>query len=525
MIYGKESPAELNIRRVALSEIQEGDYFFLSSDGIMEQVDQRDLATILRTGQAPEFLVPEIENLCKGLTQDDFSCVLIQVDRVKEGSSFAPVSNESLKETVPSTSVEEPIPAAAGAATAESVDPEPEAVPAVMKEGEEPARSIFSTRVFYMVLGACAVLALIGVTLEGIGIGGNKEKNYDLYVQNGKDLMDAGEYSRAVSVLDSAVTFAPDKATQIRATELKKTAVQKLETFNLMAKMSFEELVEAGKNKFMQNEWSEAIAYFEQAQVVAQQDSIDLPEDFRENLIQSYFKFAQLYDQGESANLAKSLELYQKGLNVEATEDIKRDIDYQNALNRVAELSNELNAPEDDGLLADNSGSESMNDPFDESPETPGPAINPNPIPANDVEPSTPSTGKVRSASTSSQKQHLRDGKALFERAKQNNSRSLYSESIEKFENAGSGIDGIGAYLLSVMHHEGRGGTKNEDKALEYASLSARKGYSQGHFYYAHLLLLREKRGDTITALESLKIAAQDDHIPAINRLNKMGMY
>ncbi len=535
IIYGKESPADLNIRRIPLSEVQEGDYFFLSSDGIMEQVDQRVLATILRTGQSPEFLVTEIENLSKGLTQDDFSCILVQIDRVKDGASFAPISQPNPVESLAIESpvveeqtaqvIEEPSPVLAQeeGSVSEIKEEESEELDPELKEGYVPAHSPFATQMFYMVLGACALLALIGVTLEGLGVGSKAGKNYDLYVENGKELIDAKDFDRAVEVLDSAVNFAPDMATKIRATELKKTAVQKMEAFNLMNSMSYDDLIQAGSNKFMQNEWGEAIEYYTRAQELALRDSLEFRNDARENLILAYFKYAELYDQGESADPKRSLELYREGLAIVPTDDIKRDPTYQRAMNRVAELSNSIDTG-NDGQLADNS---SQKDPFQdvspESPESPNnTTIDPNPT--NRV--SDNSTGKVeRSSNKGSRNQHLIEGKAFFTSAKTNNSKSKYRESISALENAGSSLDGIGAYLLSVMYHEGRGGTKNEDKALKYAQTSAQKGYSQGHFYYAHLLLLRERRGDTLTALKSLRIAAQDEHLPAINRLNKMGLF
>ena len=528
IIYGKESPAELNVRRIPITEIQEGDYFFISSDGIMEQVNQSILATILHSGQSPEFLVTEIQNLSKGLTQDDFSCILIQVDHLKSGSGFTAPKPEKEPATVKSETNSAAV-ISESAPIAEETSPEVvEDLPVPEAEGEV-APNPFATKAFYLVLGACALLALIGVTLEGLGIGRvSPQKSFENYVESGQNLMDSGEFDAARQVLDTAITLAPDKATEIRITEMRNTAERRFQQFDQMSKMDLPQLKDIGDNLFKQSQWSEAIQYYERAREVAQLQGLEIPEDTRENLIQAYFNWASLYDEGENNNPARALELYQKGLAMEPTEDLERDIAWKNAQNRVAILSKEVDAlPEPDGQLADNSNPQTdpFEDPNPSTTERPSLPSNPNPSISIPDDNSNSKVSRSDLGGSSEQRKSLADGKALFEKAKLSNSRSQYQSSIQHLEDAGGSLDGIGAYLLSVMYHEGRAGNKNENKALNYAKTSALKGYSQGHFYYAHLLLLREKRGDTLTAIQSLRIAAEKDHLESINRLNKMGLY
>ncbi|MEM6634064.1 MAG: protein phosphatase 2C domain-containing protein, partial [Bacteroidota bacterium] len=257
IIYGKESPAELNIRRISISEIQEGDYFFISSDGIMEQVNQSILATILHSGQSPEFLVTEIQNLSKGLTQDDFSCILIQVDRVSAGTGFTAPSKEKAPAAAPTPTVVPAVEAPSSSPSlSEKTSPEPAedppstTTPAEQQPEEELAHSPFATRAFYMVLGACALLALIGVTLEGLGIGRVVPRaSFENYVQKGEDFMQKGEdfidarqFDAARQVLDSAITIAPDKASEIRITNLRNKAEQRFNQIEQMAQMGIPQL-------------------------------------------------------------------------------------------------------------------------------------------------------------------------------------------------------------------------------------------------------------------------------------------
>ena len=84
-------------------------------------------------------------------------------------------------------------------------------------------------------------------------------------------------------------------------------------------------------------------------------------------------------------------------------------------------------------------------------------------------------------------------------------------------------LDGSGAYLLATIYHEGKGGVKDEEKALRYAQLAARKGWASGQYYYGHLLLLRQFPRDTITAVQSIRQAADKNYPAAGNRLLEFG--
>ena len=528
IIVGKEKRAELNVRTIPSSELQEGDYIFVSTDGIMEQVDQRVLATILRTNQSPEFLVTEVENLSKGLTQDDFSCFLIQIDRVHAGGSkpFTPK-----KEAFSSATAQPIAPVSESSESAPIPENPPQEAHQAIESEEVPeaepmnTQSPMATKALYLVLAGCALMALIGGTLESLGIG-KPSKPFDAYVDSGRQYISQGDYDAAIQTLDSALLEAPDEARKIQVMALRNEALG----FSQMDQMDLSQLKEQGDRHFQEDQWNTAITYYKKAMEVAARDSLIVPPDLQENLILAYLYFAELYDKGENNNPERSLEYYQQGLALEASDEIRNSTVYQDALNRVKVLLAQIESGETgEDQLADNSQPPSSpQDPFDDKQPTPRPTLPPNENPSTPI--STPDNdqgGRINrseSLSTNERRRSLADGKSLFEQAKLSGSKSQYQSSIEHLEDAGSALDGSGAYLLSVMYHEGRSGTTDERKALDYAQKSALKGYAQGHFYYAHLLLLRERRGDTITAIKSLQVAAQAEHIEAINRLNQMGL-
>ena len=66
------------------TDVQSHDYFFLCSDGILEQIDDDLLKTILRDSDTAEEMIRRMHTLCEGNTKDNFSAYLVPVQSVTE---------------------------------------------------------------------------------------------------------------------------------------------------------------------------------------------------------------------------------------------------------------------------------------------------------------------------------------------------------------------------------------------------------------------------------------------------------
>ena len=67
----------------SFNDIQKGDYFFLCSDGVLEQLTNDKLCDILATSNLSDCQkLNAIKNICDGKTKDNYTCYLIPVDDV-----------------------------------------------------------------------------------------------------------------------------------------------------------------------------------------------------------------------------------------------------------------------------------------------------------------------------------------------------------------------------------------------------------------------------------------------------------
>jgi len=75
-------------------DVQVGDYFFLCTDGILEQISDIILCDIISANTSDEEKKDEINLRCKGKTQDNYSCYLIPV---KEGKAEKQEKNKAVE--------------------------------------------------------------------------------------------------------------------------------------------------------------------------------------------------------------------------------------------------------------------------------------------------------------------------------------------------------------------------------------------------------------------------------------------
>ena len=66
----------------SFSDVKSGDYFFLCSDGVLEQLTNERLCEILASPISDEEKLEAIRQVCYGKTKDNFTCYLIPIDHV-----------------------------------------------------------------------------------------------------------------------------------------------------------------------------------------------------------------------------------------------------------------------------------------------------------------------------------------------------------------------------------------------------------------------------------------------------------
>ncbi len=496
IIYGEEHPAILNIRKMPLDSVHADDYIFVASDGILEQVGDRTLSMLFKEGQSPEFLIKEIANLSRGSTQDDFSCYMLQIEQVTAATTDSNdtsdlTSTEKQKNT--------------------GTDINSDNTPAI------PWKEFLTPRNMYIASGV--LVGIIALTFLGIWWFSNnqKQEQFDNLYSEGQALLESQNYEAAADTLRKALELAPDETNKTRVRSMFDQANDRA----LDNTRSMSQLKSLGDNAFKTDQWGQAVYYYEKAKEAAIRDTLVVPEVLNENLIIAYVKLGDFYYDGEDSDLVKSLTNYQNALQIEATDEIKGESDYLRASVRVKQLTNRLE--NNDATVAENA-----TDAQEDVPKTsPRPSLPSNPNKSNVNIPVVDKNNAriTRSQSSAQEAKNLNDGKTVFARATSNNSAYEYKASANYLLKASNALDGEGAYMLAIMYHEGRGVSTNKNKALQYAKISAQKGWPSGHYLYAHLLLLRQFPKDTATALSSLRVAAAENHPQAITRLNELQIY
>lgn len=64
------------------NDVQKGDYFFLCTDGILEQITDSTLEQIIAADTTDEEKINEIDLRCKGKTRDNYSCYMVPIKDV-----------------------------------------------------------------------------------------------------------------------------------------------------------------------------------------------------------------------------------------------------------------------------------------------------------------------------------------------------------------------------------------------------------------------------------------------------------
>lgn len=83
------------------SDIKGGDYFFLCCDGVLEQLTNEDLCSILANRKLTDAeKLKAIKNICDDKTKDNFTCILIPIDWVKENADEVKMETDAMMASV-----------------------------------------------------------------------------------------------------------------------------------------------------------------------------------------------------------------------------------------------------------------------------------------------------------------------------------------------------------------------------------------------------------------------------------------
>ena len=88
---GADNPSSRSLPDVTvLTDVREGDYFFMCTDGVLEQVDNRRLETVLAGNLPDQAKSAAVQALCQGKTKDNYSGYLIGISHVVQTESDCP---------------------------------------------------------------------------------------------------------------------------------------------------------------------------------------------------------------------------------------------------------------------------------------------------------------------------------------------------------------------------------------------------------------------------------------------------
>lgn len=541
-LTGYNSSFQVRSRYYAYEDLHAGDHFFIASSGMDQEVHESSLKSVFNStiDHAPEQVMAEISNLIVGgLAQENYSAYLIPVGLPVGGI--------------------EPVKAGGVSDSAERATKETAAIGGIP---EDPGGKRLGW-ILGSVFGAAVILLLAFAYLE------TQDKPFEKLMTAGDKHLEAGknantnidfqgaseEFDLARAAYDSAVTLASTEEERL----LVIARQNELETFRKpgpvmtlnLVEVPLEDLTQTprqyikdGEAFFDAQNYPAALQAFRNAErlLAATPDAqIELPSEL---IAQSYAAVANSNFAAAERDCQQILSYYRLAFEYfQPNADDEHPEWYKNAQINAGSCDATLAAAQEDSAQASDQKPRSL------TPETASEAIaSATREPVSDGSSASrrvaPATAATPNSSTASSNQRVRgatnpsvnaaelaemkrllsEGKRQYVEAKNQNSAFLYAASVDKLTRSAQALDGPGAYLLAYMHHSGLGVQSDDEKALEYAQLSARKKWPAGEYLYAHLLLERKNKRDTITAVSSLKMAANQFFNDAIERLNELGV-
>ena len=538
-ISGVDNPAKIQMRFLPLEDIGAGDYFYLSTAGIKEHVDESTLSTLFESGNNPKNdppkLLEEIRILNQGFAKDNYSCYLIQIDKLN---------------TDPAATF---IPEAKGAAAHADTDP-------VLKADDR--QGFFRTLTF---VGVIAIFAcLVGLAIYWANSSGSETSEFENLMSRANTSIEQEDYNLAISRLDSARTIATTPEEEQAAilarqnAEARLAEAQKRYLDDQMGELteSAQVYLDLAESFFKEGQHIEAALNYRRAQKIMERDKLTEPALPFDRMAHAYLMAGNELYAENSGDCAFAEAYYEEGFYI--LQSAERKILDEEA--HTLAIENRSHCYSDPGISTITSAETSAAEKNEEIPDasstraippakdvsssgttgsatTSSPATSdPKPVEIASSARTTEPAPVTRSASPSginntrgldpevesSLNKYLSEGQRLYVRAKSENSNYLYKLSGENLLQAEAILDGPGAYMLAYMYHMGLGMTQDADKALQYAQKSALQNWPAGHFLYAHLLLVRQHPRDTLTARSSLERAANLNYPDAIFRLQEL---
>ncbi|RMG55759.1 MAG: hypothetical protein D6722_27365 [Bacteroidetes bacterium] len=518
-ISGTEKPQRLHLKQIPADQIAASDYFFLATRGIGEHVDRNTLNTMLKPEEntKPEALVEEIRNLSQGFAQEDFSCYLIQVDRV-EGMAAVP-----------------PPPVAGG-------DPATTPPPA---DEEEMAVAGGSPALWRNILFAALILATLAVVVL-LWWSNSRQQPYQRYLAQGEALMANNQHTEAAAMFDSAYDAGATEHEREEAARLKGKALAlgAVEGEEALTEPAETYLAEA-ERYFEAGDWAEALDAYDRAARAVPADSsapIRIPEN---KLALAHLGLGDLSYDRDARDCEAVITNYKAAFRLLESPELNGQVEqyrYAQAQARVAECTRILAAAAEEA--ADTSAGEQLAEstqpaqpqptrtrslaPREEQSTTEPTPSQPDPRTSRLATPEGERTSLVENTLSAEQEAELirrmDAGKRLFSKARTSESSYEYRVSAQNLQAAAPVLDGSGNYLLAYLYHTGLAGEKDAASALKYAQKAAVQGWPAGQYLYGHLLLLRQTARDTVTAIQTLKQARAANFLEAAERLDELGI-
>ncbi|MCI4666587.1 MAG: protein phosphatase 2C domain-containing protein [Bacteroidia bacterium] len=490
LISGAENPQKLNSHSIAKDDLNHGDFFLLVTDGVRDQLNERNLETLFKSSAVsaqqynPLRVGTEINNLIQNFTKDNYSAYIIQVEKGESEEKKAVVAATPGQKVAPKREEKEE------------------------KKTDEHGAPLDSTRQSD-IIRALTVAALAIFVIALLGWGGYRyfSNPYPRYMSQGNKAMEQKDYEKAREYFTKALkTKDPAKRQEAR---------NNLEKLDIALMNTPDSRIESANGFIEEGNFTTGIDLYKKVLDVLDQQGNKLQADqVRILLGEAYLKQAnEIYSKAEAADKCKEAHpIYEKGLtllNLAGNNSVETDLIAEANKRAIAcgkELGVKPTTP--DGInarkVATNTNTKGNDD--------------------DKVAKMVPNARVTQPGSNVELKKWLASGQRLFVKARSSGSEYQYREAAQNLLNAGAEIDGSGAYMLSFMYHSGLGVQKDEAKALQYAQKSANKGWPSGQYYYGHLLLLREYPRDTVTAVQSLRKSADQNFKLAMQRLQELGV-
>ncbi|MEO1414458.1 MAG: protein phosphatase 2C domain-containing protein [Bacteroidota bacterium] len=509
LITGSDQPRNLHMTVIAAEEIAAEDFIMLVTDGVLEHLQDRNIETMFQApGIDPQKVTTELNNLSQSFTKDNYSAYIIQVDKV-EGSPKATIP---VIPTASKSKVATPV----AAATPPPVTPEAKAKAeeedAFIREAErsnQVARMITFGIIGVMVLGLVAWLVYSSMKTD-----------YDKYLANGNAAVAAGSLDSARDAYSQARASTDDPDELLEVEGLIADVDRRVAEQALLASMpadSMDSFFLQANEMVDKGNYDQAITLYSKLVKAADLNGDSLVGQYKVKLGEAYYMLAnKLYDEKDYEEVIRIYDLGKATFGNDLSPE-NDDLIAQAQRNYELALQETGSKPLVDEQLALNNKEASRR----VASRNDGTS---NTNPANRTTASTRSAGTMNPTEEARLRKLLASGKRSYTSAKTNNSVSLYRQAADDLESAAAVLDGSGAYLLAYMYSQGLGVQKDKSKALKYAQASARKGWPSGQFYYGHLLLEREYPRDTVTAIQSLRQAADQNFKLAVDKLIEMGV-